>query len=104
MRRSYIQLKVNGEYVMVPKEEAHLYTQDGPIGAAPYVIPDIQPYKSVITGEVIGSRSQHRSHLKQHGCIEVGNEKWPERKQVPMDSCVPELRQAVREFQRKRGR
>jgi hypothetical protein len=23
---------------------------------------------------MIMSRSQHRSHLKQHGCIEIGNE------------------------------
>lgn len=41
---------------------------------APHVIADIQPYKSMITGEMIASRSQHRSHLKQHGMIEVGNE------------------------------
>lgn len=42
---------------------------------APHVIADIQPYKSMITGEMITSRSQHRSHLKQHNMIEVGNEK-----------------------------
>lgn len=103
MRRSYIQLKVNGEYVMVPKEEMHLYVQDR-TERAHHVMPDIQPYRSMQTGEVIGSRSTHRAHLKQHGLVEVGNEKWPERKHVPMDSCVPELRAAVREFQRKRGR
>jgi hypothetical protein len=38
------------------------------------VMPDIKPYKSMVTGEMIGSRSHHRAHLKQHGCIEVGNE------------------------------
>lgn len=103
MRRSYIQLKVNGEYVMVPKEDMHLYVQDR-AERAHHVMPDIQPYRSMQTGEVIGSRSTHRAHLKQHGLVEVGNEKWPERKQVPMDSCVPELRHAIREFQRKRGR
>ena len=43
--------------------------------SAPDVIPDIQPYKSMLTGEMIESRSKHRSHLKQHGCIEIGNEK-----------------------------
>lgn len=42
---------------------------------APGVVPDIQPYKSMLTGEMIESRSKHRSHLKQHGCIEIGNEK-----------------------------
>jgi len=41
---------------------------------APMVIADIQPYKSQLTGEMIMSRSQHRDHLKSHGCVEVGNE------------------------------
>lgn len=41
---------------------------------APMVAADIQPYKSMVTGEMITSRSQHRSHLKQHGLVEVGNE------------------------------
>ena len=38
------------------------------------IIPDIQPYKSQIDGSMIESRTKHKSHLKQHGCIEVGNE------------------------------
>lgn len=39
-----------------------------------YVAPDIQPYRSTITGEMITSRSQHREHLKRHNCFEIGNE------------------------------
>ena len=39
------------------------------------VMDDIQPYKSMINGQMIMSRSQHRNHLKEHGCIEIGNEK-----------------------------
>lgn len=39
-----------------------------------YAVEDIKPYKSMMTGEWITSRSQHRAHLKQHGVIEVGNE------------------------------
>lgn len=42
---------------------------------APMVAADIQPYRSMATGEMITSRSQHRTHLKQHKLIEVGNEK-----------------------------
>lgn len=42
---------------------------------APMVAVDIQPYRSMVTGEMIMSRSQHRAHLKQHGVIEIGNEK-----------------------------
>jgi len=45
---------------------------------APFVVADIKPYTSVITGEPITSRSQHREHLKQHRCIEIGNERQPE--------------------------
>lgn len=43
--------------------------------SAASVIPDIQPYQSQITGEMITGRAQHKEHLKRHGCIEVGNDK-----------------------------
>jgi len=36
---------------------------------------DIKPYKSMIDGSIITSRSQHREHLRRHNCIEIGNEK-----------------------------
>lgn len=42
---------------------------------APMVINDIEPYRSMVTGEIINSRSRHKEHLKDHGCVEVGNEK-----------------------------
>ena len=38
------------------------------------IMRDIQPYRSMIDGSVISSRSRHREHLSAHGCIEVGNE------------------------------
>lgn len=41
---------------------------------SPMVMRDIEPYKSMITGEMITSRSVHKTHLKQHGCVEVGND------------------------------
>lgn len=64
MRKSWIQ--VNGE--LIPKEDcvAPVHT---------IIMPDIQPYKSMVTGEMIGSRSKHRTHLRQHGMVEIGNEK-----------------------------
>jgi len=52
---------------------------------APMVIADIQPYQSMATGEMITSRSHHRDHLKQHGLIELGNEKIPEQKPKTVD-------------------
>ena len=40
-----------------------------------FVQPDIAPYHSAIDGSLISSRSQHRTHLREHNCIEVGNER-----------------------------
>ena len=62
MRKTYIQ--INGKLV----EKKRL----GKPGIQ--IIPDIEPYQSMITGERIRSRSHHRQHLKDHGCVEVGND------------------------------
>lgn len=51
-------------------DSAYYDSQDSGI----HVIPDIKEYRSMIDGSLITSRSQHRGHLKQHGCIEVGND------------------------------
>ena len=56
--------------------------------SAPQVIADIQPYKSMATGEMITSRTQHKKHLKEHGLIEVGNETMQ-----PKKSYLEEKRQ-----------
>lgn len=53
---------------------------------APAVANDIQPYKSMIDGRMINSRSEHRSHLKAHGCIEVGNETNNIKPRKPLES------------------
>lgn len=55
---------------MVPKDQYYEVMES----SAPMVMPDIQPYQSMATGEIINSRSQHRAHLRQHGLVEVGNE------------------------------
>jgi hypothetical protein len=39
-----------------------------------YVQPDITPYKSMLDGKMVTSRSQHRRMLKAYGCVEVGND------------------------------
>lgn len=41
------------------------------------VMPDIDPYRSMVNGEWITSRSRHREHLREHGLSsnnEVGND------------------------------
>jgi hypothetical protein len=56
-----------------------------PRRVAPYIQSDIAPYPSVITREMITSRSEHREHLRRHGAVEVGNEypKGIEREVLP---------------------
>lgn len=65
MRKRFVQ--INGELV----EVALSYV---PEPRTPLVMKDIAPYKSMIDGREITSRSRHREHLRSHGCIEVGNE------------------------------
>ena len=62
---------------------------------APQVMKDIDPYISQIDGSLITSRSQHRDHLKQHGCVEIGNEKMEPRKQSWIEQ--KEQKQALRQ-------
>ena len=45
-----------------------------PRAEGPMIMPDIAPYRSMIDGSVIYSRSKHREHLKAHGMQEVGND------------------------------
>lgn len=66
MRRRYVQ--IDGELVEVTNDYV------GEPRASHYVMPDIQPYQSQVTGEMITSRSQHREHLKTHRLVEIGNE------------------------------
>ena len=56
--------------------ELTFWRDDGPkVGSKNiHVIKDIEPYKSMINGEMITSRSQHRAHLRANNCIEIGNE------------------------------
>lgn len=67
-RKRYIQDPDTGALVSA---DEYVSARDN---ASAYVMGDIQPYKSMVTGEMISSRSRHRDHLKQHNVIEVGNE------------------------------
>ena len=63
MKRTYVY--IDGEFVEKKRDNSGRYH---------YVMPDIQPYKSMIDGRMVTSRSEHRRHLKANNCIEVGNE------------------------------
>lgn len=68
MRRRFIQDPDTLE--LIPAEQyARPQTNE-----AAMVMGDIQPYRSHIDGSLITTRSQHRAHLRSHGCVEVGNE------------------------------
>ncbi len=60
-------------------------------GQGPMIMGDIKPYRSMIDGSEIVSRSRHREHLKAHGCVEVGNERPKPRK----PELAPGLKQDV---------
>lgn len=49
-------------------------TAPRPPSRAPTVVSDIEPYRSMRTGERIAGRAQHREHLRRFGLVEVGNE------------------------------
>jgi len=81
------------------------------------VVRDIEPYRSVITGERVGGRRQHRDHLRAHGCVEVGNDmptsKTPavDRESIRQDlkravevGMMPEVKHAVERANKAAGR
>lgn len=76
-RKSWVQDPVTLK--LIPKDEYQPRSQAGF-----FVMGDIQPYKSMITGEMIEGRRQHRDHLREHGCIEVGNERQKPRTPTPI--------------------
>ena len=51
--------------------------------SAPMLIRDIDPYKNMIDGKMITSRTEHRELLKRHNCFEVGNEKMETKVAAP---------------------
>lgn len=67
------------------------------VPCAPLVMNDIQPYKSMITGEYINSRSRHREHLRDHGCIEIGNEKVKPREMKSPPGLKEEIIKVVKQ-------
>lgn len=88
MRTSFVQIngqlyeKAGDNSVIIAGERWTCYmgtwAPEGTHGAsspAAMIMPDIAPYRSTIDGSEITSRSRHREHLREHNCIEVGNER-----------------------------
>ena len=93
-----------GEVVAEYKDDALLWSKqpEEKKDTSAYVMPDIQPYKSMVDGSEITSRSVHRSHLRQHNLVEVGNEtKYLKQKPV---TPPPGLKQTLIEVAREKLR
>jgi len=59
---------------------------------APMVMSDIEGYVSQVDGTWIKSRSHHRSHLKQHRMIELGNDVPTQHRPAEIDKKTQEAR------------
>lgn len=64
---------------------------------APHVVRDVEPYRSIVTREMIGGRAQHRDHLKRHDLVELGTERMAPRKPVEPTSeeIVNDIKRAI---------
>jgi putative FmdB family regulatory protein len=63
-----------------------------------HVVPDIEPYRSMVTGERIGGRSHHREHLRRHDLIEIGNEPIRPPKPKLLPPVGPDIKRAIEEL------
>ena len=95
-RGSYVQVKTEDGWKLVPKSEAHLHRES----KAPMVMGDMAEYLSPIDGSRISSRSHHRAHMRQHGVIEVGNEKLSGPAEYKPTSAVEDIQRAIYEASR----
>jgi hypothetical protein len=93
MRRRYIQHPVTLE--LIPAEE-----YESPHQAGFFVMPDIQPYRSMVTGEMVQGRRQHREHLKTHNVIELGNERITPKSPSPPKGLKEQVIRAAKQHLR----
>ena len=73
-------------------EKAWKEKQEMTMREAPMVMSDIEGYVSQVDGTWIKSRSHHRSHLKQHKMIELGNDVPTQHKPAEMSRQSQEAR------------
>ena len=59
------------------------------------IMPEIEPYRSQITGEIITSRAKHREHLRRHGYQEIGNDSSLRKPYTGMPDTNPQGRKEL---------
>ena len=73
-------------------EQAWKEKQEMTCREAPMVMSDIEGYVSQVDGSWIKSRSHHRSHLKEHRMIELGNDVPMQRPEAKLSKQSMEAR------------
>jgi len=72
-----------------------------PLGTDPrvHVISDVMPtMRHPITGKLMDSKSEFRKVTRAHGCVEVGNESWPDRRPTENPSAQRDIVRAVEQL------
>ena len=109
MMRSRYVYSTEGEVIYAEEGGTVTVNRMEPVRDAGYhIVPDCQPFISMVDGTIINSRSQYRSHLRQHGCIEVGNDSSimnPVRKPVaPPPGRKEDIIRAVNQLEERKRR
>lgn len=60
------------------------------------IVPDIDPYRSMLDGSMIDGRAQHRQHLKRHDAVEIGNDSILHRPPTIPDTAPQQRRELLR--------
>lgn len=63
--------------------------------AVHYISDHMDPTVHMATGEVIDSKSKFRQRTREAGCVEVGNEKFPEREKPSRQQLHNDMRNAI---------
>lgn len=73
-----------------------------PGNASAYVISDtMDPTMHMVTGRVVDSKAEFRRMTREAGCVEVGNEKFPDRQPSRVPRPGPDIKRAIEQL---RGR
>jgi hypothetical protein len=85
--------RVAADGSLIDKATGQKFMGDGKV-YAPMIIQDIEPYRSPITGEVIGGRAAQREDLKRNDCVlqaDVKGESFGKRKGVKSEKWAKRL-------------
>ena len=59
------------------------------------IMPEIEPYQSMVTGEWITSRAKHQEHVRRHHLVELGNDSSLTAKYKGIPDTAPQQRKEL---------